>query len=130
MFQKVDCVRLRVPNLEEGLRFYQGNLGHELHWRRGDTEAGLRMPESETELVLFTDPVDSLVGSPEVDLLVQSTDIAAGRLTDLGGRMVREPFDIPVGRCAVVEDPFGNRLVLLDLSKGILKTDAGRNVIE
>jgi hypothetical protein len=27
-------------------------------------------------------------------------------------------------------DPFGNRFVILDLSKGLLKTDANRNVIE
>jgi hypothetical protein len=39
MFQKVDCVRLRVPNLEEGLRFYQQRMGHELNWRGADTEA-------------------------------------------------------------------------------------------
>ena len=130
MFQKVDCVRLRVPNLEEGLRFYQDRLGHELLWRRGSTEAGLRMPKSETELVLFTVPADSPVESPEVDLLVESTDAAAGRIRELGGRMIEEPFDIPVGRCAVVEDPFGNRLVVLDLSKGLLRTDADRNVIE
>jgi len=35
MFQKVDCVRLRVQDLEEGLRFYHERLGHELVRRRG-----------------------------------------------------------------------------------------------
>jgi predicted enzyme related to lactoylglutathione lyase len=88
------------------------------------------MPKTETELVLFTEPADSAVETPEVDLLVESTDSAAGRIRDLGGRMTVEPFDIPVGRCAVVEDPLGNRLVVLDLSKGLLRTDADRNVIE
>ena len=34
-----------------------------------------------------------------------------------------EPFDIPVGRVAVVADPFGNTLVLLDLSRGRYVTD-------
>ena len=28
-----------------------------------------------------------------------------------------------MGKCVVVEDPWGNRLVLLDSSKGLLKTD-------
>jgi hypothetical protein len=32
--------------------------------------------------------------------------------------------DIPVGRLAVVQDPFGNRLVLVDLSAGRYRTDA------
>jgi predicted enzyme related to lactoylglutathione lyase len=129
MFQKVDCVRLRVPDLEEGLRFYRDQLGHELAWRRGSAEAGLRMPQSDTELVLFTEPAGAAGGSPEVDLLVDSADIAVGHLRELGGRVVNEPFDIPVGRCAVVADPFGNQMVILDLSKGLLKTDADGNVL-
>ena len=37
--------------------------------------------------------------------------------------MLSAPEDIPVGRVAVVADPFGNRLVLLDLSKGTFRTD-------
>ncbi len=39
-----------------------------------------------------------------------------------------EPFDIPVGRVAVVADPFGNILVLLDLPKGHYVTDTTGNV--
>jgi predicted enzyme related to lactoylglutathione lyase len=130
MFQKVDCVRLRVPDLDEGLRFYCERLGHALSWRRGSVEAGLRMPHADTELVLFTEAVDSTQGAPEVDLLVENADQAATRVRDLGGRVIESPFDIPVGRCAVVADPFGNELVVLDLSKGLLKTDAESNVIE
>ena len=37
--------------------------------------------------------------------------------------MLVEPADIPIGRLAVVEDPFGNRLVLLDSTKGTYDTD-------
>ncbi len=36
--------------------------------------------------------------------------------------------DFPVGRVAVVADPFGNILVLLDLSKGHYVTDTAGNV--
>jgi predicted enzyme related to lactoylglutathione lyase len=28
------------------------------------------------------------------------------------------PFDVAIGRCAVLEDPFGNVVCLLDMSKG------------
>jgi hypothetical protein len=42
--------------------------------------------------------------------------------------VVSQPFDIPVGRVAVVADPFGNTLVLVDLSKGRYVTDASGNV--
>jgi hypothetical protein len=40
------------------------------------------------------------------------------------GVVVVEPFDIPVGRVAVVADPFGNPLTIVDLTKGRYKTDA------
>ena len=39
------------------------------------------------------------------------------RSRPLAGRL-SAPFDIPVGRVAVVADPFDNVLVLIDLSKG------------
>jgi hypothetical protein len=31
-------------------------------------------------------------------------------------RLEVEPFDIAIGRCAVVRDPFGNRHVIVDMS--------------
>jgi predicted enzyme related to lactoylglutathione lyase len=40
-----------------------------------------------------------------------------------GGRVLAGPFDIPVGRAAAVEDPFGNVPVILDMSKGRYVTD-------
>ncbi len=43
--------------------------------------------------------------------------------------MIPRPFDIKIGRCVVVKDPWGNQLVLLDSTKGLLKTDQAGNVI-
>jgi len=86
--------------------------------------AGLRLPESEAELVLQTE--DS---RQEVDFLVNSADEAAKFIEQAGGRVIVPPFDIQIGRCVVVEDPWRNPLVLLDTSKGLLKTDAEGNVI-
>lgn len=123
LIRKVDCVRLYVPDLEAGLAFYRDQLGHELIWRTG-TAAGLRLPESEAELVLQTEEQRQ-----EVDLLVDSADEAAAWVEQAGGKVIVPPFDIQVGRCVVLEDPWGNPLVLLDLSKGLLKTDADGNVI-
>jgi predicted enzyme related to lactoylglutathione lyase len=40
-----------------------------------------------------------------------------------GGRVLVEPMDIPIGRLAIAEDPVGNRLVLLDSTKGTYDTD-------
>jgi predicted enzyme related to lactoylglutathione lyase len=50
-------------------------------------------------------------------------DVAAEVFDANGGRVLVGPADIPIGRLAIVEDPFGNRLVLLDSTKGIYDTD-------
>jgi hypothetical protein len=54
---------------------------------------------------------------------------AFGRLfLNAGGEAVERPFDIAIGRCARVRDPFGDVLVILDQSKGLLVTDADGRV--
>lgn len=123
LIRKVDCLRIYVPDLEAGLAFYRDQLGHELMWL-SERAAGLRMPETDAELVLQTER-EGL----EVDLLVDSADAAASQMEAAGGRVVVPPFDIQIGRCVVVVDPWGNELVLLDLSKGLLITDDAGNVI-
>jgi len=62
-------------------------------------------------------------------LKVHSVDVAAVRFEAAGGKIVVPPFDIQIGRCVVVQDPWGNQFVLLDSSKGLLITDAEGNVI-
>ena len=81
------------------------------------------MPESDAELVLQTEEQRQ-----EVDLLVDSADEAAKWVEEAGGKVIVPPFEIQIGRCVVLEDPWGNPLVLLDMSKGPLKTDTDGNV--
>ncbi len=123
LFRKLDCLRVPVPDIESGLAFYRDRLGHELVWR-SETQAGLRMPETDAEIVIQTERPEL-----EPNLLVASADEAAQRIVQAGGSVLAEPFDIQIGRCVVVQDPWGNRLVLLDMSKGPLVTDAGGDVI-
>jgi predicted enzyme related to lactoylglutathione lyase len=118
VLRMVDAVTVPVPDLDSGLAFYRDQLGHRLMWR-DDTigQAGLGLPNSATELVLSTRQEYT------PNWLVTSADQAVEAIRAAGGRVITEPFDIPVGRLAVVEDPFGNRLVLLDLTKGYYTTD-------
>src|SRR5260221_12122258 len=122
LFRKIDCLRLPVADLEEGLRFYRDALGHELNWRTA-TSAGMRLPQSEAELVIHTEE-----DPPETDLLVDSAAAAAARIVEAGGRLVVGPFEGQVGMVAVVADPWGNTLVLLDLTRGLLVTDGQHRV--
>jgi predicted enzyme related to lactoylglutathione lyase len=121
LLQMVDAVTFVVPDLDVGLKFYGDGLGHQLLWRNDAAgQAGLRCPNSETEIVISTDL------RAEANCLVESIQAAVGTIVAAGGRIISPPAEIPVGRVATVADPFGNRLVLVDLSKGRYRT--GRTV--
>ena len=92
LIRKVDCVQLHVTDLEAGLAFYRDRLGHELIWRT-ETAAGLRLPDSEAEIVIQTERSE-----PETDLLVDSADEAARLIEQAGGKILIPPFDIQIGR--------------------------------
>jgi predicted enzyme related to lactoylglutathione lyase len=123
LFKKVDAVTIPVGDLDAGLRFYRDALGHRLRWRNDAIgQAALAMADSETEIVLST----QLRYGP--DWLVADVVQAVAVIVAAGGQVIAEPADIPVGQVAVVRDPFGNTLVLVDLSKGLYVTDSAGKV--
>ena len=123
LLRAVDAVTFHVPDLDEGIAFYVDRLGHGLLWRNNDIgAAALALRESSTEIVLTTQH------SYEPNWLVDSADEAAESIEAAGGRVLSPAVDIPVGRLAVVEDPFGNVLVLIDLSQGRYAIDDHGNV--
>jgi len=123
LFRKLDCYSLPVEDLDSAIAFY-GALGHQLIWREGSHAAGLRLPDSDAEIVLHTDnrPIETC-------FLVESVPKAIERITKAGGKLVIGPFEINVGLYAMLHDPWNNPLVILDFSKGILETDSEGNVI-
>jgi predicted enzyme related to lactoylglutathione lyase len=117
LLRGVDAITVPVPDLDAGLAFYSAALGHRLLWRDDTTgQAGLALDGSTTELVLTTEH------DYEPDWLVDDVAEAIERVRAAGGVVVDGPRDIPVGRIGVVSDPFGNRLVLVDLSRGRYRT--------
>ncbi len=113
LFQNVDCLGVQVPDIDEALAFYRGKLGQRLLWRT-PTSAGLafasagEMPEP----VLHTEawPIATAIK-------VASVAEAVGHFVASGGTLVEAASEIPIGRLAVVADPWNNHLVLLDSSK-------------
>lgn len=123
VLRAVDAVVVRVPDLDAGLAYYRDELGHELLWRHDAIgQAGLRLPGGESELVLATDV------QPGPAWLVDAVEPAVARVVAAGGQVVSPVADVPVGRVAVVEDPFGNVLVLIDLTHGRYRTDPAGHV--
>ncbi len=117
LLRKIDCVMIPVDDLAEARRFYEDVLGLRFRW--SDRHAiALGMPESEAEIVLHNDP-----GIPRecgVHYLVDDVEAAVAMLCARGCETVAPPFDVRIGKCAVVRDPFGNLLNLLDMRKGPL----------
>ncbi|ESX74239.1 hypothetical protein X759_18960 [Mesorhizobium sp. LSHC420B00] len=111
-----------MSDLDAAVSFYGDRLGHALVWR-DDEAAGFALPETDAELVVH------LHIGPETDILVDNVDDAFEEFLAAGGEAVQPPFEIAVGRCARVRDPFGNIVVILDQSKGMLVTDAKGHVI-
>lgn len=113
---------MKVADLDDGLAFYAGKLGHDIIWKT-TTAAGLKLPHSEAELVIST------VNGPETDLKVEDTHKAFEEMIAAGATAVMPPFEILIGYCAIIDDPWGNRITILDTKKGLLKTDEQKNVI-
>jgi lactoylglutathione lyase len=123
LFRQVDCISLSVDDLDSALAFYEKDLGHELVWRDA-TAAGMCLPGSEAELVVHTDDIPI-----ETDLTVESVPDAVSVFVGTGGRVLAGPFEIRIGLCAVVSDPWDNHLIILDQSKGLLTVDSEKSVI-
>lgn len=123
LIKRVDSIHIKVPDLDAGIDFYCHQLGQELVWRT-TSAAGIGMGSNGSEMVLEQDSAE-----PVIDLLVSSLPDALEKFTAAGGSVVHGPFEIAVGKAAVVKDPWNNSFVLLDLSKGTFVTDADRNVI-
>jgi predicted enzyme related to lactoylglutathione lyase len=114
MLRKIDCVMVPVRDLDQAAAFYERAFGLRRLWQ-DESSAGLGMPETDAEIVLHT---MDLPPDVNVHYLVDEVGSAVAALIAEGCHLRTAPFDIPVGRCAVLEDPYGNPVCLLDLSKG------------
>jgi len=123
LFTHVDCIELYVTDLDDGMEYYCDHLGLKLLWR-SKTSVGLGMENGETEVVLQTDR-----NRMNVDFKVESVVDSVDKIIRAGGKIIDGPFDIPIGKCAVTQDKWGNRYVILDMTNGRYVTDESGNVV-
>lgn len=121
IFSNVDCVSFYVENLDDGITFYSKLLGLKLLWRASNS-CGLGLENDITEVVLVTEH------NPVVQFKVDSVESALDRFLKAGGTLVYGPFDIDIGKCAVVKDKWENQFCILDMSKGKYTVDNNGNV--
>ncbi len=104
----------RVEDVAAASRYYVEVLGLRAGWAE-DGMAGLVFPESDAELVLHSRPD---IPPVDVNYLVDDVPAAVARYVEQGCLVVAAPFSIAIGMCAVIRDPFGVTLTLVDMTTG------------
>jgi lactoylglutathione lyase len=115
MLKKIDCVMIRVDDMEAATRYYTEIFGLRPVWS-DEASTGLAFPETSAEIVLHR--MADIPSRVEVHYLVDDVINATHTFAAQGCQILVEPFDIVIGKCAVICDPFGTRLCILDTSKG------------
>ena len=123
LFKNVDCIMFYVPDLQQGIDFYSNHLGLKVIWRT-DSEIGFGMADNKTEII-----IQNKENKQEVDIKVDSVIEAVETIEKAGRKIVFRPFDFKNGKSAVIKDPWGNKYVILDSTKGTFVTDNDGNNI-
>ncbi len=116
MLKKIDCIMIRVDDVEAAADYYTRVFGLHPQWS-GDDSIGLVFSDTDAEIVLHRNL--DLPSSVEVHYLVDDVVTAVAHYEEQGCHILVAPFDITIGKCAVIKDPFGTRLCILDLTKGL-----------
>jgi lactoylglutathione lyase len=106
---------IRVDDVAAGERFYSEVFGLEPLWREAGS-VGMRLPETDAEVVLHNNA--NIPNKVEVHYLVDDVVAAVENYAAKGCRVLVQPFDVLIGKCAVIEDPFGTTICLLDQTSG------------
>jgi len=118
MLRKIDCVMISVSDVPAAMAYYTDVFGLRPVWWDAES-AGMAFPETDAELVLHCKP--DIPSPAEAHYLVDDVLAAVETLSAKGCRILVAPFEVAIGKCAVIADPFGVRLCLLDMTKGPLK---------
>ncbi|WP_194840849.1 VOC family protein [Filobacillus milosensis] len=117
MLNQVCVMTIRVPNTEHAVKFYTEILGFEVDQYYGDTIVSLKHDQIPLILEEHSEVIN---GQNNVVLAIQSEDLEQDieALTQAGVKfIINKPEACPPGRYAVIEDPFGNQIELLEFSK-------------
>src|SRR5437762_12651566 len=112
MLRKVDRLLLRVPSLESAITYYRDVLGLSLV-HADKRVANFKLVDGTTELLLHVDPD---LPAESVYFLVDDVRDLYTRRDELKLQFVSRPAPVSRGYRAVVKDPFGHVLMLLDRS--------------
>jgi lactoylglutathione lyase len=116
MLRRIDCVMIRVEDVDVSAAYYAKVFGLRPLWS-GEGAVGLVFAETDAEIVLHRET--TIPSSVEVYYKVDDVVVAVAHYAAQGCQILVAPFDITIGKCAVIRDPFGTRLCILDTTKGL-----------
>jgi len=112
---KIDNIMFFASNLDKTAQFYSDVLGLKRAWtdeNRG--MIGFVFRKSNSEIVIHN---DKSLPNPSFNFLVKNVEAFCEKFRAKGGKVVMEPFEVRCGKYAVVADPDGNELPIIDLTK-------------
>lgn len=113
--RKIDSIMYRVSDLKRAEAFYKNVLGLTKVWDDVDAKMiGLVFAESDSEIVVHADP-----HLPDFDYsyLVENVRSFCQTLKREGYVVLLEPIEARLGNYAVIPDPDGNKIPIIDLTK-------------
>jgi lactoylglutathione lyase len=106
---------IKVDDIWKARDFYIRAFGMIPTWSDASS-VGLRFPESDAEIVLHR--IAEIPARVDVTYLVDDVAVAIPYLQSEGCTIVEPPFDVVIGKCAVITDPFGTPMTIIDMTKG------------
>ena len=113
--RKVDAVMHLVDDIYEAAEFYEKVMGLKRGWTDDKNKMiGMLFPGNDTEIVLH---MNKYLPNPNVSFQVEDVMEFVEKYKAKGYKVLEAPFDIRCGKCAILEDPYGNGLEIMDITK-------------
>ncbi len=113
--KKIDNIMFYVEDLEKSSEFYEEVLGLNKAWTDEERKMiGFVFENDDSEIVIHN---DKSLPNPDFNFLVDNVDDFVKKHRKKDYSIVMKPFEIRSGMCAVIEDPDGNKLPIVDLTK-------------
>jgi predicted enzyme related to lactoylglutathione lyase len=112
---KIDSIMYRVNDLARSASFYEQVLGLKRVWTdEAMGMIGFVFPKSDSEIVIHT---DTSLPNPDYSFLVDDVAQLCDDFRRQGHNIQFRPIDVRCGKYAILSDPDGNRIPIIDLTK-------------
>ena len=112
---KIDNIMYRVSDLSAAEQFYKNVLGLKKAWEdKNEKMMGFIFDESDSEIVIHSN-----LKIPKFDYsyLVENVEKFCNIYREKGYSIILDPIDVRPGKYAILVDPDGNEIPIIDLTK-------------